>query len=93
MVHRNLPLNASLEVQLVRADDPRDLLHGGFNFSVGRVIIRIRMLLNQLFQLLNLEPSLGQRMFEERQDGGLIIRAQRQPRVSEPRDVSNQRIN
>ena len=51
------------------------------------------MLLNQLFQLLNLEPRLGQRMLEERQDGGLVIRAQRQPRVSEPRDVSNQRVH
>ena len=65
VIHMDFSLDPSLKVQLVCADDACDLLHCGFNFAIGCVVVRIRMLLHDLFQLLNLEPRFCQSVLEQ----------------------------
>ena len=73
VVQRDFALNPALQVQLVGADDASDLLHGGLNLTVSRVVVCIRMLLHHLLQLFDLESRLSQRVFEEQQNCGLVV--------------------
>ena len=75
VVNGDLALNPLLKVELIRADDTRDLLDRGFYFSIGCVVVCIWVLLHHLLQLLDLVASLCQRVLQQEKDRWFVVGA------------------
>ena len=73
MNKRDLTLDALFDVDLVGAEDVGDLFHNGFDLAVGCRDICVRVLLDKLVELFDLQPRFCQRMSQQLQDGRLIV--------------------
>ena len=76
VVNGDLALNPLLKVELIRADDTRDLLDRGFYFSIGCVVVCIWVLLHDLVQLFDLETRFSQGVFKQLWNRCLIVGSQ-----------------
>ena len=82
MVEGDLALNPFLDVEFVGAENPNDLFRRGVDLAVCCRVVRVWVLLLQLFEGVDLQPCLRQCVFEELQNRRLDVRAQGQSCVA-----------
>ena len=92
-LQRDLLVEALLEVQFVRAQHASDVLHRCFDLAIPAGVIGVRVLLQDLFEVLDRVPGLRECVLEQLEDGRLVVGSQRELGVAEPRDVLHQHIH
>ena len=65
MIQRDRALSALLQVEFVSAENASDLFHRGLDFSVGRMVVCVRVFFYNLLQLVHLVSNLCQGVFEQ----------------------------
>ena len=90
VVRRDAPRDAVLEIQLIDAQAPLDLLHRILRVPVRLRVVRYSLLLGELLELFHFEAHAREAVLHQLQDGLLVVALKLQTGVSKPSHVVDQ---